>query len=100
MSEKDARTYAAVMARQRVEPSRFVMVGNSLRSDVLPVLEAGGAAVHIPYHVTWQHEVVADEALVGKEFARLTGIRELPAWLAGELPLATADHTPSSEPPK
>jgi hypothetical protein len=39
--------------------------------------------VHIPYHVTWQHEVVADEALVGKEFARLASIRELPAWLAG-----------------
>jgi putative hydrolase of the HAD superfamily len=83
VSEKDARTYAAVMARQRVEPSRFVMVGNSLRSDVLPVLEAGGAAVHIPYHVTWAHERVPDDALVGKEFARLASIRELPAWLAG-----------------
>ncbi len=90
VSNKDARTYAAVMARQRVEPPRFVMVGNSLRSDVLPVLAAGGAAVHIPYHVTWQHEMVADEALVGKEFARLVNIRELPAWLAGELPLASA----------
>jgi putative hydrolase of the HAD superfamily len=83
VSEKDARTYAAVMARQRVEPARFVMVGNSLRSDVLPALEAGGAAVHIPYHVTWQHEQVADDALVGKEFARLATIRELPAWLSG-----------------
>ena len=81
VSEKDARTYAAVMARQRVEPARFVMVGNSLRSDVLPVLEAGGAAVHIPYHVTWAHERVPDDALVGKEFARLASIRELPAWL-------------------
>lgn len=81
VSEKNARTYAAVMARQRVAPERFVMVGNSLRSDVLPVLEAGGAAVHIAYHVTWQHEVVADEVLVGKEFARLTTIRDLPAWL-------------------
>jgi len=83
VSEKDARTYAAVMARQRVAPERFVMVGNSLKSDVLPVLEAGAAAVHIPYHVTWQHEHVTDEALVGKEFARLASIRELPAWLEG-----------------
>ena len=83
VSGKDARTYAAVMARQRVEPPRFVMVGNSLRSDVLPVLEAGGAAVHIPYHVTWAHERVPDDALVGKEFARLGSIRELPAWLEG-----------------
>jgi putative hydrolase of the HAD superfamily len=59
------------------------MVGNSLKSDVLPVLQAGGAAVHIPYAITWIHEQVPDEALAGKEFARLEGIRELPAWLAG-----------------
>jgi len=84
VSEKDARTYAAVMTRQRVEPARFVMVGNSLRSDVLPVLEAGGAAVHIPYHVTWQHEQVADDALAGKEFARLATLRDLPAWLGDD----------------
>jgi putative hydrolase of the HAD superfamily len=82
VSEKDARTYAAVMARQRVAPDRFVMVGNSLRSDVLPVLDAGGAAVHIPYHVTWQHEHVDESALLGREFARLASLRELPAWLA------------------
>jgi putative hydrolase of the HAD superfamily len=81
VSEKDARTYAAVMARQRVEPGRFLMVGNSLRSDVLPVLEAGGAAVHIPYPTTWEHERVEEEALRGKEFARLETIAELPAWL-------------------
>lgn len=81
VSEKDARTYAAVMRRQRVEPARFVMVGNSLRSDVLPVLEAGGAAVYVPYHVTWQHEQVADELLTDKDFGRLTTIRELPGWL-------------------
>jgi putative hydrolase of the HAD superfamily len=82
VSEKDARTYAAVMARQRVEPARFVMVGNSLRSDVLPALEAGGAAVYIPYHVTWAHEHVDDAALAGKVFAQLESIRDLPAWLA------------------
>jgi putative hydrolase of the HAD superfamily len=83
VSQKDARTYAAVMARQRVEPARFLMVGNSLRSDVLPVLEAGGSAVHIPYHVTWLHEQVDEEALAGKTFARLERIGELPGWLAG-----------------
>ena len=81
LSQKDARAYAGVMRRHGVEPSRFVMVGNSLRSDVLPALEAGAAAVHIPYHVTWEHERVPDDALVGKEFARLPGIRDLPAWL-------------------
>lgn len=82
VSEKDASTYARVMKRQGALPARFVMVGNSLKSDVLPVLDAGGAAVHVPYHLTWQHERVPDEALVGREFTRLASIRELPSWLA------------------
>jgi putative hydrolase of the HAD superfamily len=83
VSEKNARTYAAVMARHRVPPARFLMVGNSLRSDVLPVLEAGGAAVHVPYAVTWEHETVAQDALAGKEFVSLDRISDLVAWLAG-----------------
>jgi putative hydrolase of the HAD superfamily len=83
VSEKDARTYAAVMARQRVRPEEFLMVGNSLRSDVLPVLAAGGTAVHIPYAVTWAHEAVPDEALEGKAFVRLDRFAELTGWLAG-----------------
>jgi putative hydrolase of the HAD superfamily len=83
VSEKSARIYATIMARHKVEPPRFLMVGNSLRSDILPVLEAGGAAVHIPYATTWVHEQVADEATSGKTFATLESIRELPGWLAG-----------------
>lgn len=78
VSEKDSRTYAAVMRRLGVEPGRFVMVGNSVKSDVLPVLAAGGAAIHIPYELTWAHEVVPAGAA---EFATLDNIRELPAWL-------------------
>ena len=78
VSEKDAKTYAGVMRRLGVEPGRFVMVGNSVKSDVLPVLEVGGAAVHIPYELTWAHEVVPD---AGTGFATLDSIRELPAWL-------------------
>ena len=81
VSEKDARTYAAVMKRQGGAPERFLMVGNSLRSDVLPVLEAGGAAVYIPYEITWAHETVDDAALEGRQFAQLRALHELPAWL-------------------
>jgi putative hydrolase of the HAD superfamily len=82
VSEKDARTYAAVMARHRIEPTHFLMVGDSLRSDVLPVLEAGGSATHIPYQTTWVHERVPEEALLGKEFARLRSFLELTQWLS------------------
>lgn len=78
VSEKDAKTYAAIMRRHGIAPPQFLMVGNSVKSDILPVLEAGGAAVHIPYETTWAHEHVAEPHA---EFTRLERITELPAWL-------------------
>jgi len=56
VSEKDDRAYRRVLAEFSVDPSRFLMVGNSLRSDIEPVLALGGWGVHMPYHVTWAHE--------------------------------------------
>lgn len=85
VSEKDARTYSRVMARHAIAPAQFLMVGDSLRSDVLPVLEAGGTAVHVPYQTTWIHERVSEQALHGKEFARLHSLRDLPDWLDGAI---------------
>ena len=55
------------------------MVGNSVRSDVWPVLEIGAHAVHIPYHLTWAHEAVEHNG----DVPTLETIAELPAWLAG-----------------
>ena len=77
VSEKDETTYSRVLARQGTEPSEFVMVGNSVRSDVLPVLAIGGRAVHVPYHVTWAHEAVAEDPGVPV----LSSLRELPHLL-------------------
>jgi putative hydrolase of the HAD superfamily len=56
VSEKDARSYARVLNEFGVEPAAFAMVGNSLRSDIEPVVRLGGWGVHIPYAVTWAHE--------------------------------------------
>jgi putative hydrolase of the HAD superfamily len=78
--EKDPATYLRVVESMGVAPAEFCMVGNSVRSDVLPVLEIGGHAVHIPYHVTWVHEHVDHDG----EIATLETIRHLPAWLAAE----------------
>jgi putative hydrolase of the HAD superfamily len=58
------------------------MAGNSLRSDVLPALEAGAYAAHIPYHVTWHHET-AEPPVGHPRFAELASIRDLPAWVEG-----------------
>jgi len=64
VSEKDEATYARVLRELDVAPSHFAMVGNSLRSDIEPVLTLGGWGIHMPYHVTWaletEHGVAAD----------------------------------------
>lgn len=54
--EKDVDTYRRLLREMDVDPARFCMVGNSVKSDVLPVLEIGGSAVHVPYHVLWELE--------------------------------------------
>lgn len=57
VSEKDAGTYARVLREFGLAPGAFAMVGNSLRSDIEPVVRLGGWGVHLPYHVTWAHEL-------------------------------------------
>jgi putative hydrolase of the HAD superfamily len=79
LSEKAPANYQRVLDRLGVPASEFVMVGNSVRSDVLPVLELGGRAAHVAYHVTWGHEVVDDE--VGDWFV-LDRFASLPDLLA------------------
>ena len=78
---KIRETYQSIVARHEISPHRFLMVGNSIRSDVLPVIEMGGRAVHIPYETTWEHEIVPEEELAGREFMTLAHIRELPALI-------------------
>ena len=78
--EKDAETYARLLARFGVEPQRFLMVGNSVRSDILPVMALGGHAVHVPYHLLWELEHVDHD----EKFAELSSISELPALLGLE----------------
>lgn len=80
VSEKVAETYDALLHKYGIAPSRFLMVGNSVRSDILPVVTIGGTAVHIPQTTTWAHEHVphADRS----SYAELAHIRELPGWLA------------------
>src|SRR5690606_33436570 len=78
LSEKDEATYRRIMKEHRVDPNRFFMVGNSLRSDVLPVVALGGHAAHLPYHVTWAHEdVVPGEDMVGR-FHVIESITDVP----------------------
>lgn len=76
--EKDSETYARIFSRLDVAPTRVLMVGNSVRSDILPVLALGGHAIHVPYHLTWALERVDHPDV---DFPVLESIAELPGWL-------------------
>lgn len=81
VSEKDVSTYVRVFDRHGVGAAHAVMCGNSLRSDILPALQAGCWGAYIPYPITWAHEV-ADPPADHPRFAELKAISELPAWVA------------------
>jgi putative hydrolase of the HAD superfamily len=82
LSEKNVESYRGVLKRRGIKADEFVMAGNSLRSDVLPVLQLGARAVHIPYHVTWHHEEVPEESLPRQGWVRIESIAELRRVLA------------------
>jgi putative hydrolase of the HAD superfamily len=81
VSEKDVSTYQRVMGEAGVAPGNFLMIGNSVRSDILPVVELGGHAAHLPYVYTWELEHVADADAARMGFHELTSIRQVPELL-------------------
>jgi putative hydrolase of the HAD superfamily len=81
LSDKNIESYRSLLRRRGIKPEEFIMVGNSLRSDIAPVVGLGARAVHIPYHVTWNHEHLPEEALPSTGWYRLERIGELGALL-------------------
>jgi putative hydrolase of the HAD superfamily len=80
MSEKKEADYQKLLKHLDIQPVEFMMLGNSLKSDVLPVLELGGHAVHIPYHTTWAHETI-DTAIEHVNFKQVESIKEVLSFL-------------------
>lgn len=76
VSEKDRATYERVFTRHGTGPAEAVMAGNSMKSDVLPAIAAGAFGVHIPYHVTWAHEL-ADAPVDESRYTSLSSIADL-----------------------
>lgn len=76
MSEKDEAGYQKLIKHLDIQPEEFLMIGNSLKSDVLPVLAVGGHAIHIPYHITWAHEAV-EESVQHAHFRHIEKIKDL-----------------------
>jgi putative hydrolase of the HAD superfamily len=78
VSNKTPAVYAALLERHGLAPERFLMVGNSMRSDILPVLDLGGWAVHVPYHLQWAHEAGAAPTGADGRFHELDHLGQLP----------------------
>lgn len=80
MSEKKEDDYKKLIKHLDIQPQEFLMIGNSLKSDVLPVLSLGGHAIHIPFHTTWEHEKI-DHHVEHENFMSLNKISELMEYL-------------------
>lgn len=76
MSEKKQPNYRKLIRHLDIPPSEFLMIGNSLKSDVLPVLELGGHAFHVPFHTTWAYEQV-ETTIVNERFRALEKVQEV-----------------------
>lgn len=79
VSEKDTATYTRLLAEFALAPEQFAMIGNSLRSDIVPVLELGGCGVHMPYRVTWAHETETAPPSALERLRSVSGPAELAA---------------------
>jgi putative hydrolase of the HAD superfamily len=80
MSDKQEADYLKLIKHLDVQADEFLMIGNSLKSDIMPVLAVGGHAVHIPYHTTWAHEKV-EQTIEHENFRQITTIKEILPFL-------------------
>ena len=83
VGEKDSAVYAMLLNRYGISPEMFVMIGNSVSSDILPVLNIGAKAIHVPHHTTWELEVPDPKELEKVDFPIAQSISEVPGILSG-----------------
>jgi putative hydrolase of the HAD superfamily len=83
MSDKKEADYAKLVKHLDIAPSQLMMIGNSLKSDVMPVLALGGHGVHVPYHTTWAHEQV-EHTIDHPNFKHIHTIKEILPFLLHE----------------
>ncbi len=77
MSNKKKEDYSKVLSHLDITPTEFLMIGNSLKSDILPLLDIGAQAIHIPFHTTWQHETVDVKTLDNDQYLTLDSARKI-----------------------
>ncbi|TGV01126.1 HAD family hydrolase [Flavivirga rizhaonensis] len=77
LSDKQEINYSKLLNHLEVKPSEFLMIGNSLKSDVLPLVNIGAHAVHVPFHTTWAHEEVTEKDTNGKTYKTISSLRDV-----------------------
>lgn len=77
LSDKQEANYSKLLNHLDIKPSEFLMIGNSLKSDVLPVVNIKAKAIHVPFHTTWAHEEVAENETHGKAYKTIKSLREV-----------------------
>jgi putative hydrolase of the HAD superfamily len=97
VSEKDPGPYARLMREFGLPAERFAMVGNSLRSDIAPIVALGGWGVYLPYHVTWAHEAAHAVDLGHPRLLQVDAPAGIPAALR-QLQARAAAQEPASLP--
>lgn len=80
LSDKKEQNYKRLIQFLGVQPSEFLMIGNSLKSDVLPLISIGAEAIHVPYHITWEHEKVSNDD-VNDGYKALDSLKEILPFL-------------------
>ena len=81
LSDKKETNYTKLLSHLDINPSEFLMVGNSLKSDILPLVEINAHAIHVPFHTTWVHEQVSDADTNGKVYKTVSSLREILEFL-------------------
>ncbi len=80
LSDKKESNYSNLLEHLDIDVSEFLMIGNSLKSDVLPILNIGAKAVHVPFHATWAHEMVAEDEMVNNHL-KLNSLKDILKYL-------------------
>ncbi|MFH4966468.1 HAD family hydrolase [Gaetbulibacter sp. M235] len=77
MSDKQEINYSKLLNHLDIKPSEFLMIGNSLKSDILPLVHLNANAIHVPFHTTWAHEQVTEKETNGKTYKTISSLRDV-----------------------
>lgn len=81
LSDKKEANYSKLLNHLDINPSEFLMIGNSLKSDILPLVNIKANAIHVPFHTTWAHEMVSEKESNGKAYKTVSSLRDILKFL-------------------